>query len=73
MESGEREYYVHYSGWNARYDEWISENRVAARLADGSNERTRPSTAKVDQLSDLVNPYSVWGITLYTAYGNGET
>ena len=47
MESGIREYYVHYSGWNARYDEWISEDRVAARLAAGSNERTRPSTAKV--------------------------
>jgi len=47
MESGLREYYVHYSGWNARYDEWIPEERVATRLAAGSNERTRPSTAKV--------------------------
>ena len=47
MESGIREYYVHYSGWNARYDEWVSEDKVAARLATGSNERTRPSTAKV--------------------------
>ena len=47
MESGIREYLVHYSGWNARYDEWIAEDRVASRLAAGSNERTRPSTAKV--------------------------
>ena len=42
-----REYYVHYSGWNARYDEWIAEDRVAAKLAASSTERTRPSTAKV--------------------------
>ena len=47
MESGLREYYVHYSGWNARYDEWIPEERVVTRLAAGSNEKTRPSTAKV--------------------------
>ena len=47
MESGVREYFVHYSGWNTRYDEWISEDKVATRLAAGSNERTRPSIAKV--------------------------
>ncbi|XP_065882490.1 AT-rich interactive domain-containing protein 4B-like isoform X2 [Dysidea avara] len=50
MESGMREYYVHYSGWNTRYDEWVPEERIAARIAMGNNERIRPSTAKKKQL-----------------------
>ena len=47
MESGMREYYVHYSGWNTRYDEWVPEERIAARITMGNNERIRPSTTKV--------------------------
>ncbi|XP_065882485.1 AT-rich interactive domain-containing protein 4A-like isoform X2 [Dysidea avara] len=50
MESGMREYYVHYSGWNTRYDEWVPEERIAARITMGNNERIRPSTAKKKQL-----------------------
>ena len=43
-----REYFVHYSGWNTRYDEWVAEERIAARITMGSNERIRPCTnAKV--------------------------
>jgi len=47
MESGVREYLVHYSGWNTRYDEWIAEERIASRITMNNNERIRPSTAKV--------------------------
>jgi RNA binding activity-knot of a chromodomain. len=29
----EREYLVHYTGWNTRYDEWIRRNRIAENLS----------------------------------------
>ena len=58
MELGVREYCVHYSGWNTRYDEWISEERIASRITMNNNERIRPSTAKVrandEHLSTLI-------------------
>lgn len=25
---GKMKYFVHYSGWNSRYDEWIRKNRI---------------------------------------------
>lgn len=31
---GVMKYYVHYKGWNSRYDEWIDETRVASKTED---------------------------------------
>ena len=57
-----REYCVHYSGWNTRYDEWIAEERIASRITMNNNERIRPSTAKVradDENSTFQYTYGV--------------
>uniref|UniRef100_A0A8D8QB75 AT-rich interactive domain-containing protein 4B n=1 Tax=Cacopsylla melanoneura TaxID=428564 RepID=A0A8D8QB75_9HEMI len=32
-DGAEREYLVHYTGWNTRYDEWIRRNRIAENLS----------------------------------------
>lgn len=29
--NGEKKYYVHYKGWNSRYDEWIDITRIALK------------------------------------------
>lgn len=36
-------YYVHYQGWNARYDEWIKRSRIAENLS-WSKERTKKNS-----------------------------
>ena len=34
-----RKYFVHYSGWNSRYDEWIKKSRIVTVLRDRSPRR----------------------------------
>ena len=41
-----RDYLVHYNGWNTRYDEWITEARIAEKVT-GPSRATRPQYAKV--------------------------
>lgn len=31
---GVMKYYVHYKGWNSRYDEWIDGMRIAYKIKD---------------------------------------
>ena len=47
-EEGEngRDYLVHYNGWNTRYDEWISESRIAEKVT-GPSKAIRPQYSKV--------------------------
>ncbi|CAH1262965.1 ARID4A [Branchiostoma lanceolatum] len=36
MEEGELMYYVHYAGWNVRYDEWINLDRIVGHIDNKS-------------------------------------
>lgn len=49
-------YFVHYVGWNNRYDEWISRD-VIVGLTDATPERpgrTPKSLTKVENLVDFI-------------------
>jgi len=35
---GMMKYYVHYKGWNSRYDEWIDAMRIACKTKDPGPE-----------------------------------
>ncbi|XP_035671737.1 LOW QUALITY PROTEIN: AT-rich interactive domain-containing protein 4B-like [Branchiostoma floridae] len=39
MEEGELMYYVHYAGWNVRYDEWINLDRIVGPADNKSNNK----------------------------------
>ncbi|KAI8484158.1 histone H3-K9 trimethylation [Branchiostoma belcheri] len=39
MEEGELMYYVHYAGWNVRYDEWINLDRIVGPLDNKSGNK----------------------------------
>uniref|UniRef100_A0A146M3D2 AT-rich interactive domain-containing protein 4B n=1 Tax=Lygus hesperus TaxID=30085 RepID=A0A146M3D2_LYGHE len=49
-ENGETLYFVHYTGWNTRYDEWIRANRIADNLSwvagKASKKQTQVPTPK---------------------------
>ncbi|CAG2178603.1 unnamed protein product, partial [Oppiella nova] len=38
-ESNKNKYFVHYSGWNSRYDEWIKKSRIVQVIRDRSPRR----------------------------------
>ncbi|XP_023215277.1 AT-rich interactive domain-containing protein 4B-like [Centruroides sculpturatus] len=41
-ESGERKFFVHYTGWNVRYDEWIKKNKIVEVIENKSgNDRKK--------------------------------
>ncbi|VDM67869.1 unnamed protein product [Strongylus vulgaris] len=40
-------YYVHYKGWNKRYDEWITEKSIVGPLNKGADTPPRSETPKV--------------------------
>ena len=40
-------YYVHYNGWNTRYDEWIDSTRVVEKVTTPSKGVSRPPYARV--------------------------
>ena len=40
-----RDYLVHYSGWNTRYDEWIDSSRIAGKIT--GTIKSRPHFNKV--------------------------
>lgn len=41
-ENGERKYFVHYTGWNVRYDEWIKKNKIVEVIENKTgNERKK--------------------------------
>ncbi|GIY06555.1 hypothetical protein CEXT_103901 [Caerostris extrusa] len=42
MDGPEKRYYVHYAGWNTRYDEWIKKNNIVATLSN-SKQRSENS------------------------------
>ncbi|CAG2106343.1 unnamed protein product, partial [Medioppia subpectinata] len=42
--TGRNKYFVHYSGWNSRYDEWIKKSRIVNVLRDRSPSRRRTAT-----------------------------
>merc|ERR1712071_505732 len=37
----EGKYYVHYQGWNQRYDEWITRGKIAENLTWNENPKSR--------------------------------
>lgn len=51
VESGHKEYLVHYSGWNIRYDEWVDESRIAGKLFSPSSKGTTRITQKAKNLT----------------------
>eukprot|EP00731_Ephydatia_muelleri_P027376 Em0019g249a len=44
VESDHKEYLVHYSGWNTRYDEWVDESRIAGKLSSPSSSSSKGTT-----------------------------
>ncbi|VVC46042.1 Hypothetical protein CINCED_3A014876 [Cinara cedri] len=60
---GELKYYVHYKGWNSRYDEWIDISRIASKSEtpeSGINNSAEPAKIeeKTDKLGKLPSPVS---------------
>ncbi|KAG9510885.1 AT-rich interactive domain-containing protein 4A, partial [Fragariocoptes setiger] len=43
---GRPRYYVHYLGWNNRYDEWITRNRIVSIVSEESSKRRKGSLQK---------------------------
>ncbi|XP_064490019.1 AT-rich interactive domain-containing protein 4A-like isoform X2 [Ornithodoros turicata] len=37
----DRRFYVHYTGWNMRYDEWVRKNRIVENVTDKAGRRKR--------------------------------
>lgn len=35
-ENGDRKFYVHYTGWNTRYDEWVKKKRIMENVSERS-------------------------------------
>lgn len=40
-ECSEKKFYVHYTGWNMRYDEWVRKNRIVENVTDKTSRRKR--------------------------------
>ncbi|CAN8022657.1 unnamed protein product, partial [Ixodes persulcatus] len=40
-EAGDKKFYVHYTGWNMRYDEWVRKNRIVENVTDKTARRKR--------------------------------
>lgn len=51
-QTGKTRYFVHYTGWNNRYDEWITKNRILKILTDPDNPSNRDSRTKRQQQQD---------------------
>ncbi|KAG8198175.1 hypothetical protein JTE90_006923 [Oedothorax gibbosus] len=55
MDGTEKRFYVHYAGWNTRYDEWVRKNYIVANISSTKQQKaegnSKPSTSlkKVDR------------------------
>jgi len=47
-------YFVHYVGWNSRWDEWISKDAVVGFANATAARRTSKHPAKVEMSIDFV-------------------
>ena len=56
-EGNETVYFVHYTGWNTRYDEWIKRSRIADNLSwtPGRAKRIRQAQLQVSFKVVIVN------------------
>jgi Ras-related protein Rab-1A len=52
-EEGEKwpKFFVHYQGWNARYDEWIKRSRIAENLSWNKERAKRGFAVHSDSVS----------------------
>lgn len=48
-------YFVHYTGWNTRYDEWIKRNRIVEVVSDKSPKRRGGNKSKNNKGVPLTN------------------
>ncbi|XP_077530282.1 uncharacterized protein LOC144142565 isoform X1 [Haemaphysalis longicornis] len=48
-ECNEKKFYVHYTGWNMRYDEWVRKNRIVENVTDKTSRRKRLQKEKEKQ------------------------
>lgn len=46
-------YYVHYQGWNARYDEWIKRSRIAENLSWNKDRPRKTAIVDIEQLPSV--------------------
>ncbi|CAB4064585.1 RAB1A [Lepeophtheirus salmonis] len=60
-------YYVHYQGWNARYDEWINRSRIAENL---SWTKDRPRKDGKEDSSDVKRDSTSRASTPAKSYGD---
>ena len=51
---GTRDYLVHYSGWNTRYDEWIDDNRIAGKLIGSVVKRPHIHVSRITVFKWLI-------------------
>ncbi|XP_054157355.1 AT-rich interactive domain-containing protein 4B-like isoform X2 [Oppia nitens] len=51
-----KKYFVHYSGWNARYDEWIKKSRIVQVVRDRSPRRR---SAKINKKGESIKEVAV--------------
>lgn len=47
VDEDQKRYYVHYKGWNSRYDEWIDKSRIASKSESGEESSPEPSKNEV--------------------------
>ncbi|CAG2175522.1 unnamed protein product, partial [Oppiella nova] len=55
-ESNKNKYFVHYSGWNSRYDEWIKKSRIVQVIRDRSPRRR---SGKLKNKGETLNEVAV--------------
>lgn len=63
VQQGNPLYYVHYTGWNTRYDEWVPKERIAENLTNNKTNK-RAKTGPANKLEFKINePHSIAGPT----------
>ncbi|XP_077492806.1 uncharacterized protein LOC144103954 isoform X2 [Amblyomma americanum] len=50
-EKKEKKFFVHYTGWNMRYDEWVTKNRIVENVTDKTSRRKRLQKEKQSEAS----------------------
>ena len=61
---GKKDYLVHYSGWNNRYNEWIDNNRIMGKIV--GPYKSRPYFNKVRKGECVV--FVTTGLSVYSGY-----
>jgi len=69
----EQRYYVHYKGWNSRYDEWINRRRIAYKykgpLADNDADSSKSEVSlNLDIFLFIIFNYNLNFITSFYLY-----